>query len=254
MNQELKKFCREVVDELNLISKKFHQISDLPARHSGLITKVETEPSITLKECQQICEAIHQSFSHTNYQSWLASNKTTKDILEKLCLDQVPADQDKEKRTLITELVLILSDIKSTHNIGSFFRIADCFGAKEIFLTGYTAGIESDKIAKSAMGCDQWIPYSRNPSSSEVVEELKKQGYQVIGAELSSQAQSITEHSFQKKTAIVFGNERTGIDTFLQDRLDHLVQIPMLGKKLSLNVSCSAGVFCQKYIEYYLKD
>lgn len=144
--------------------------------------------------------------------------------------------------------ILILPDIRSAINIGAIFRTADAVGISKIFLTGYTprptdkfSRIQKD-IAKSALGAETWIPWEYKKTIIPLISNLKKQGYKIISIEQDKKAIDYRKIKLENKVAIIMGPEVTGLPKSVLDRSDIIAEIPMYGKKESLNVSVACGV------------
>ena len=146
------------------------------------------------------------------------------------------------------ETTIILHNIRSVYNVGAIFRTADAVGISKIYLTGYTPtpldrfGRERKDVAKSALGAEKSIPWEYVKSASEVVEKLKKEGFEMVAVEQSENAIDYKKYKPKQKVAFLFGNEVRGISKSLLSRCDKVIELPMRGKKESLNVSVSAGV------------
>lgn len=146
------------------------------------------------------------------------------------------------------KVAVLLHNIRSTHNVGSIFRTADAAGVSHIYLSGYTPtptdrfGRARKDIAKTALGAEKTVPWARSPSASSLVEELKKEGWKIIGIEQDARSRDYRSFSMQAPTLFIFGNEVRGLSAPLRGLCDELLEIPMHGKKESLNVSVAAGI------------
>lgn len=146
--------------------------------------------------------------------------------------------------------VLVLHNIRSSHNVGSMFRTADGAGVGRIILSGYTPdhldpkGKERRDFVKVSLGAEKFIPYSRTRSLSAALKKLKAEGYTVVAVELTDRSVSIFDYKPKKneKLAIVMGNEVRGINKQNLKYCDTVVAIPMRGKKESLNVGVACGI------------
>ena len=146
--------------------------------------------------------------------------------------------------------VLVLHNIRSSHNVGSMFRTADGAGIGRIILSGYTPdhldpkGKERRDFIKVSLGAEKFIPYSRAKQLSPALKKLKAEGYTIVAVELSERAVSVFDYRQKdgEKLAIVMGNEVRGISAQSLRHCDHVVQIPMRGKKESLNVGVACGI------------
>jgi len=153
------------------------------------------------------------------------------------------------------EVYLILDNIRSRENVGSIFRTADAVGVSKIFLCGITPrpfrslGVggrpEYDpKISKTALGAETYVPWEYYTQTWKVLRKLKVESgkLKVVGLEQAKNSQNIFQYKPQFPLALVVGNEVRGISSRILKYCDETVQIPMLGKKESLNVSVATGV------------
>lgn len=146
------------------------------------------------------------------------------------------------------EIAVLLHNIRSSHNVGSIFRTADAAGVSHVHLSGYTptptdrfGRIQKD-IAKTALGAEKSISWEYHTSPAQLLSKLKKEGWSVVGVEQDARARDYRKFTSKKPTVYVFGNEVRGLSKELREQCDVLVEIPMHGKKESLNVSVAAGI------------
>lgn len=150
-------------------------------------------------------------------------------------------------------LVVILNDIRSLNNIGSFFRTADAFNVEKIYLCGITANPPHRDIQKTALGATETVEWEYRQSITELIKELKSEGVAVCSieqAEKTTLLQDITELKAEK-FALIFGNEVNGVDQDAIDLSDYIIEIPQFGTKHSLNVSVCAGVVMWEFAKKY---
>jgi len=141
------------------------------------------------------------------------------------------------------KIYLILPNIRSAHNVGAMFRVADCFGIEKVFLSGYTPTPEGKrKIEKVALGAEKWVQWEQVDDTTELIRELKERDFEIVGLEKTETSINIDKAYFTDKIALIVGEEVSGMDLDLVDLCDQVVHIPMYGKKSSLNVSVAAGV------------
>jgi len=146
------------------------------------------------------------------------------------------------------KIFLVLNNIRSTHNVGSMFRTADAAGVSKIFLTGYTPtpvdtfGRARSDIAKVALGAEKTIPweYYRNPLAA--INKLKKEKVNIVAIEQDPNAVDYKKVKVKYPVAFLVGNEVGGISKNLLKKCDVIAEIPIRGKKESLNVSVAIGV------------
>lgn len=146
------------------------------------------------------------------------------------------------------ENILILHDIRSVENVGAMFRTADAAGIDKIYLTGYTAGPldrfnrKRKDMAKSALGAEEFVTSEHKPDVLLLIKELKESGFQVIAIEQDETSVDYKSVLLKNKNAFLVGTEVTGIPKEILKECDVIAEIPMKGRKESLNVSVATGV------------
>ena len=152
------------------------------------------------------------------------------------------------------EIIVIAHNIRSTHNIGSIFRTCEGFGVKRIIISGYSPYpvAKSDsrlphisakltaQIHKTALGAEAMTPfeYQQMPNLSK----LREQGYCIVGLEQDERSIMLESYVAPARIALLIGEEVEGITMTLRNQCDNLVEIPMVGKKESFNVSVATGI------------
>lgn len=141
-------------------------------------------------------------------------------------------------------VVIVLDNVRSAQNVGSFFRTADAFGIGRIALCGISATPPNREIHKTALGAEQSVEWSYHPTTLECIECLRQEGYRIIAIEQIEGATMLNNFRAEstERYALVFGNEVDGVDQAVADIVDGAIEIPQVGIKHSLNVSVSAGI------------
>jgi tRNA G18 (ribose-2'-O)-methylase SpoU len=159
------------------------------------------------------------------------------------------------------KITVIAHDVRSVHNVGSIFRTADAAGVTKIFLCGITPApldrfkeVRAD-FAKVALGAEKYIPWESAPTTAGVIKRLKKEGYAIFALEQSERsvpyyqvargecAASGAQLAFaDARIAIILGNEVKGLPPSVLRAADRILEIPMMGKKESLNVAVAFGI------------
>ena len=139
-------------------------------------------------------------------------------------------------------ICLLVHNVRSLWNVGSFFRTADAFAVEKIFLTGYTARPPRKEITKTALGAEKTVAWEHDKDPLSVLTVLKKDGWDIVALELSPRAQELSFFAASGKTCLIVGHELSGIPGEVLDLCDAIVKIPMLGTKESLNVAVAAGI------------
>ncbi|MDE2399514.1 MAG: TrmH family RNA methyltransferase [Patescibacteria group bacterium] len=146
------------------------------------------------------------------------------------------------------ENILILNDIRSVENVGAIFRTADAAGIIKIYLTGYTPapldrfGRKRKDLAKSALGAEEFVAWEQKKSILPLLEKLKRENYLIIAIEQDEKSIDYKKVKLKNKNVFIVGAEVTGIPKNILQKCDVIAEIPMRGKKESLNVSVALGV------------
>ncbi len=139
---------------------------------------------------------------------------------------------------------LILYNIRSRFNVGAIFRTADAAGIDKIYLCGITPQPPHPKIDKVALGAEKTVPFEYVKQTVRLIKNLKKQKYTILALEQSKN--SIPYFKFKnmkdKKTVLILGSEVKGLPKKILDLADKVLEIPMHGKKESLNVGIATGI------------
>lgn len=152
------------------------------------------------------------------------------------------------------EIIVIAHNIRSTHNIGSIFRTCEGFGVKKLIITGYSPypRIVNDtrlphisekltsQIHKTALDAETMVPFEYQETIN--IEAIKAAGYLVVGLEQNDRSIMINNYKTPEKIALILGEEVHGITSEIIDQCDDLLEIPMVGKKESFNVSVATGI------------
>lgn len=150
-------------------------------------------------------------------------------------------------------VVVVLDNVRSAQNVGSFFRTADAFGIERIALCGISATPPNREIHKTALGSEMSVAWSYHPTTMECVEGLRSEGYRIVAIEQIEGATMLDNFEVEAdaKYAIIFGNEVEGVDQAVADVVDGAIEIPQVGTKHSLNVSVSAGVVMWEFFRQW---
>lgn len=138
-------------------------------------------------------------------------------------------------------LLILLDGIEDPHNMGAIIRTAECCGATAVLIPKrHTAPINAT-VAKTSAGALESIPLVQVGNVAQTIEELKKQGFWVLGAHLEGQ-QTLYQADLTSPLVLVIGNEGKGLSRLTKERCDFLVTIPMYGRINSLNASVAAAI------------
>ena len=143
---------------------------------------------------------------------------------------------------------MVLDNIRSMHNVGAAFRIADAFLIEKIYLCGITAAPPHRDIHKTALGAEGHVAWEKVQDTANLLTQLKQQGYRMVGIEQTATSKSLSTFVCEKdqQYAVVFGHEVFGVQEAALLSCDLLLEIPQYGVKHSLNVSVSMGIVMWK--------
>ena len=147
----------------------------------------------------------------------------------------------------------LFHNVRSAHNVGSLFRTGDGAGVSKIYLTGYTPtpidrfGRPQKDVAKTALGAEKHIAWEYAAKPAAVLNRLRKEGWNIVGVEQDERSVDYRTVSLHAPTLFIFGSEVRGMSPSLRAVCDTLIEIPMHGKKESLNVSVAAGIILFRF-------
>lgn len=142
--------------------------------------------------------------------------------------------------------VVICDDLRSLHNIGSVFRTADGAGVDKIYLCGISGRPDSEKakgkISKVALGAEESTEWEYARHAWRVVGKLKAEGFDIVSLEQNRDSIDLADYEPKFPVALIIGNENKGVKKSLLKKSDRIIEIPMKGRKESLNVSVAFGI------------
>lgn len=149
-------------------------------------------------------------------------------------IEQVLAQRQKD-------LTLVLANIHDPHNVSAIYRSADAFGVAELHLY-YTDTPFPALGRKSSASARKWVETRRHKTVDELKTTLKQEGYQLLATSCSPTARPLNAYDFTRPTAVIMGNEHSGVPEELLPLVDGELYIPMYGMIQSFNVSVAAAI------------
>jgi tRNA G18 (ribose-2'-O)-methylase SpoU len=144
------------------------------------------------------------------------------------------------------ELIVACAALRSNINLSRIVRVASCAGLERVIACG-TAKV----IAKIARDGADAIRVEVHRTLPPVLADLKRDGYQLVGLEQTTDSQSLHAFRFERRSILVVGNERTGLGDDVLSLLDHAVEIPVYGLPYSYNVATATAMalyeFCRQF-------
>ncbi|MBT5289725.1 MAG: RNA methyltransferase [Flavobacterium sp.] len=142
---------------------------------------------------------------------------------------------------------VVLEDIYQQHNASAVIRSCDIFGIQDVHV------IENkykSKVSKNiAKGSQKWLSFHNYKEDTnntlECLNSLKSKGYQIIATTPHNNSCSLHDFDISKKSAFVFGVEKTGVSDLVMNNADKILRIPMVGFTESLNISVAAAIILE---------
>ena len=146
---------------------------------------------------------------------------------------------------------VLLDNIRSQYNVGSFFRTADAAGIEKLFLCGITGCPPAKTISKTALGAEDRVPWEHSWRPLEVTCSLRERGYDIVAIETGAGSVDLFDWRPRFPVCAVFGNEVDGISPEVSDVCQSRIRIPMLGLKHSLNVAVAGGIVIYELLRHF---
>jgi tRNA G18 (ribose-2'-O)-methylase SpoU len=144
------------------------------------------------------------------------------------------------------ELVVACAPLRSNVNLSRIARAASCCGLERIICTG-PAKLER-RIARD--GADA-IRIETHRTLPPVLAQLREEGYRLVGLEQTTGSRDLHGYAFQRRTALVVGNERTGLTPEMLETLDDVVELPVWGLPYSYNVATATAMALYEYCRQF---
>ena len=168
-------------------------------------------------------------------------------------LNRISIEQFKETEKI--PLIVVLDNVRSQHNIGSFFRTCDAFLVESVYLCGITSTPPNAEIHKTALGAEFSVDWKYLAETADAVSQLKQAGYIVFAIEQVAGSIMLPDLELDKtkKYAVVLGNEVKGVQQEVVNLCHGSIEIPQFGTKHSLNVSITGGIVIWEFFQRLIK-
>ena len=142
------------------------------------------------------------------------------------------------------DIYIVLDNVLDTYNIGSVFRLADGAGVNCVYICGESETPPNSRIAKASIGTDKWVPWEYFATTEEAILDLrsKVENIKVVAIEQDKKSIDFRKAEYTKPLALVVGHETFGVSKEVLKLCDEIVEIPMYGVNISLNVMVSLGI------------
>ncbi len=146
---------------------------------------------------------------------------------------------------------IVLDNVRSMYNVGSFFRTCDAAAVERLYLCGITGHPPKKEISKTALGAEARVAWEHTWEAAPLLDQLRERGFEIAAIETSVHSVDIFDWQPRYPVCVVFGHEVEGVRPELLERCDTHVRIPMLGVKHSLNVATAGGVAIYELLRKY---
>lgn len=149
------------------------------------------------------------------------------------------------------KIYIICDNILDTYNIGSIFRLADAVAASKVYLCGSTSTPPYHRISKAAVGTDKWVRWQYTKSAAEAIAKIKVQSAKckVVAIEQDKRSIDYRTADLSEPVAFIVGHETSGVSQEALKLADEIVELPMYGVNISLNVMVSLAIVLYRALE-----
>lgn len=154
------------------------------------------------------------------------------------------ADPEIAKSIPKNPITIICDDVLDTYNVGSIFRLADAVAAEKVILAGQTLTPPNSRIKKASINTWQWVNWEYSETTVQAIQKLRAEqpGIEIVSVEQDPRSVSFYKTEYRFPLAIIVGNETRGVAKEVLDMSDRIVEMPMWGINVSLNVMVSCGI------------
>lgn len=166
------------------------------------------------------------------------------------------ADPEIVKNLPKNPVYIIVDSVLDTYNVGAIFRLADAVAASEVLLCGLTETPPHTRIKKASINTTEWVKWSYHKSAKEGIEYLRKTvpGIKVYSVELDQRSVPYDEVAYTFPVALVVGHESDGVSEEAMAASDGIIELPMWGVNISMNVMVSLGIALFEVMRHLKKE
>ncbi|HSX40784.1 MAG TPA: TrmH family RNA methyltransferase [Candidatus Saccharimonadales bacterium] len=149
-------------------------------------------------------------------------------------------------------IYIVLDNVMDTYNVGAIFRLADAVAAEKVYLCGQTETPPNTRIKKASINTTEWVDWEYAASAAEAIQNLKFriQNLKVAAIEQDKKSIDYTKADYSFPIALVVGHETDGVSKEVLEMCDQIVELPMWGVNVSLNVMVSLGIVLYEVMKY----
>ncbi len=212
------------IDHL-LISKGKHFGSILPIISKARELKIPIK-EVDIKKLDSICG----NSKHQGIIAIVAAYQYS-------CIDDILKCAEEKSEP---PFIIIADCIEDPHNLGAIIRSAECAGAHGIIIQNRRCVGLNYTVSKASAGALEYMKVARVTNISNSIDELKKKGIFIYGADINGQAWCRTD--LKGPIALVIGSEGLGLSRLVKEKCDDILSLPLCGNINSLNASVAGGI------------
>jgi tRNA (guanosine-2'-O-)-methyltransferase len=149
-------------------------------------------------------------------------------------------------------VTVVLDRLEDSFNMAAVLRTCEAMGLQEVHVIR-NPDAPFRPNTKVTQGCDKWLDLHLHRDARGCLEGLKARGYLVLASAIAPGARSLFELRFDRKVAMVFGNERGGVSPEVLEHADGTFWIPMRGFVQSMNISAAASASITRAVAWRLE-
>ncbi|XP_055920161.1 uncharacterized protein LOC129951837 [Eupeodes corollae] len=167
--------------------------------------------------------------------------------------DFTSSSGSKERQVHDFDMIVVASLIDKLPNLGGIARTCEVLGIRELVLDS-EKHTQNKEFKNLSMTAENWINITevKPKALREFLLTKQIEGYEIVGAEQTSNSVNFMEFKFPRKCVLLLGHEKEGIPADLIALLDYAVEIPQFGMVRSLNVHVTGALFMYEYCKQRL--
>lgn len=148
-------------------------------------------------------------------------------------------------------IYIVLDNVLDTYNIGAIFRLAEAVAAEKVIICGESETPPHTRIKKASINTTEWVDWQYFADAKTAIDHLRLtiDNLQVVAVEQDPRSVRYDQFDYSFPIALVVGHETTGISKEVLELCDGVVELPMFGVNISLNVMVSLGIVLYEVIE-----
>lgn len=148
-------------------------------------------------------------------------------------------------------IYIVLDNVLDTYNIGAIFRLAEAVAAEKIIICGESETPPNPRIKKASINTTEWVSWEYFEDSKSAIDHLRMtiDHIQIVAVEQDEKSIAYDKYEYSFPIALVVGHETTGLSKDVLEICDAIVELPMFGVNISLNVMVSLGIVLYEVVE-----